>query len=50
MVTEKVIFTHDDRSVRPILLVETKGEVFKYSGIQKVYIALYNFKKMELSP
>ena len=49
IVTEKVIFTHDDRSVRPILLIKTEGEVFKYSVIQKVTIAMFDFKNMRLA-
>ena len=49
IVTENVIFTHDDRSVRPILLVKTEGEVVTYSQIQKVRIALFDFKNMALS-
>ena len=49
IVTEKVIFTHDDRSVRPILLVKTENEVFNYSGIQKVTIAMFDFKNMKLA-
>lgn len=50
IVTEKVIFTHDDRSVRPILLVDTVGQVFDFSDVRKIYIAMFNFQKMELAP
>ena len=49
MVTEKVIFTHDDRSVRPILLINTEGEISIDTEITEVYIALYDFKNMKFS-
>ena len=49
IVTENVIFTHDDRSVRPVLLVKTEGEVFKESEIEKITLALFDFEKMTLA-
>ena len=47
MVAEKVIFSHDDRSVRPIVLVKTEGPVFMQSAVQQIMIAMYDFKNME---
>lgn len=47
--TEKVIFTHDDRSVRPIILVKTEGAIISPTKIEHVIIALFDFKKMKCS-
>lgn len=47
--TENVIFTHDDRSVRPVLLIKTEGEVYKETAIDKLTLALFDFQKMELA-
>ena len=47
MLVEKVIFSHDDRSVRPIVIVKTEGPVYMQSSIQHIMIAMYDFKKMK---
>ena len=44
---EKAIFTHDDRSVRPIVIVKTEGPVYMQSSIQHIMIAMYDFNKMD---
>ena len=47
MLVEKAIFAHDDRSVRPIVIVKTEGPVYMQSGIEHIMIAMYDFKQMK---
>ena len=47
LVVEKAIFTHDDRSVRPIVIIKTEGPVYMQSSIEHIMIAMYDFKNMK---
>lgn len=46
MLVERAIFTHDDRSVRPIVIVKTEGPVYMESSIQHIMVAMYDFNLM----
>lgn len=48
IVPEKVMFTHDDRSIRPIIMIKTNEEIYKCGQIQKVKIAMFDFKNMRI--
>ena len=45
---EKTCYAHDDKSVRPFIMIETAGPYLNESEIKRVWLAFINIEKIEI--